>query len=1077
MTPSRWELVTKLFDAALDKPASERMDFVHCECHGDLELELQVKKLLVANERAGSFLEQPWLSTGPVKPRLDDSPLLSPGAVISHRFEIIRMLGQGGMGQVYEAFDLELGERVALKAIRPEISSDLRALSRFRREVQLTRRVTHPNICRTFDIDHHTITESAVQSEITFLTMELLEGETLADFLRRTGKLRTVDALPLVLQMIEALSAAHSAGIVHRDFKPSNILLISSDTTVRAVVTDFGLARTLSLHEASSAESFATSFTGSWELLGTLVYMAPEQIERGEATVSSDIYSLGLVLFEMVTGRRPFFDSVPFSEAVKRIKEPAPSPREFVPDLDPRWEAAIRKCLEVQPKNRFESVSEVAELATSNKPGFPTSAAILQKPGKQTVTQPSDSYRSKRWLRKATLTAGICVAVVVSLFFVLLRLYEKKADPKVASGATVLLTEIQNSTGDKRFDSTTELLRRQLLQSPYFNLMDSDRLKESLEEMRQPADSSLSPSTARGIALRNGAPRIIFGAVSRVGGRYVLDIEIERPDNDTRRARAQWENHWTWNAMPESSQKEIPGDFLDAIRDSGDWIRTQVGESVNDIARINAPPQDITTDNWNALSEFVNAEKFKADGEAENAVVALHNAITSDPHFALAYTRLGDVLVSLGRLDEGYSAYQSALAQEQQQRLTRREKDRLAGIYASDTEDFKTAESVFRDYSVYYPNDYLGWFYQAYPLMMLGHPEEGIARLEKAVAIDPQKMFAPALIARIDLLLGSFGDASKWIRHLQDHGHKDDADLIQGESDFLQGQYDQALNQFAKLQQSSDPHYRSYSFALQVRVYAELGQYHNALDVLEHGIREDVKTGDVAQQASKLLDRAYINLKLENFEACLADIRKAASLEKSPQNWLTAVVLMGQAAAKTQGSLRNRLTREIQKIETQALRQELGIFSHIARARVRGEVFLAEGAWRQAVDEFRRASQLEAPAKDKGYLARGLVTAARHMSDRAVAARMRKEALIACRNTASRPGLVWQWALSYSPGYLSDETLSCVQIAYDGRSFDDEAKVELRQYMHRRSRANQGLRDVEEAKRLASSTKVTVPNN
>jgi serine/threonine protein kinase len=295
--------------------------------------------------------------------------LLEPGTLISARFEIVRFIGQGGMGQVYEALDLELNARVALKAIRPDISSDPRALSRFRREVQLTRRITHPNVCRTFDIERHFSSADGLSNDLTFLTMELLEGETLADLLLRKGRLTTDEALPLVLQMIDALSAAHRVGIVHRDFKPSNVLLVPSDNGLRVVVTDFGLARAILPDGRLSAELSVTSFTSGQGLMGTLVYMAPEQFERGEISVASDVYSLGLVMFEMVVGQRPFADPIPFAEAVKRIKQPAPSLRTLVPDIDPAWEAAVSKCLEAGCTSRYGSVEELGNLLSTDGNG------------------------------------------------------------------------------------------------------------------------------------------------------------------------------------------------------------------------------------------------------------------------------------------------------------------------------------------------------------------------------------------------------------------------------------------------------------------------------------------------------------------------------------------------------------------------------------------------------------------------------------------------------------------------------------------------------------------------------------
>jgi eukaryotic-like serine/threonine-protein kinase len=1068
MKSARWQTITRIFEEALDKPPHDREQFVRQACGGDSEIESEVVRLLAADEGAGNFLEGHALSTLPANANELQHSVLAPGSLISGRFEILRFIGQGGMGQVYEAFDLELKGKIALKTIREDISADPRMISRFRREVLLTRRITHPNVCRTFDIERHSSTVSDGNSqELTFLTMELLEGETLADFLARRHRLTWAEALPLVLQMIDGLSAAHSVGIVHRDFKPSNVILVPANDALRVVVTDFGLARAIPPDDQVSLEHAVTSLTGSHGVLGTLVYMAPEQFERGEVTVASDIYSLGLVMYEMVTGQRPFAGATPFTEAVKRIKQSAPSPKMLAPDLDCRWESAICKCLQEQPDDRFENVLQVGESITEIEPKIPSSGAALVGFQKRLQAYDWSVHRSGTSWRKITGTVAICLSTL-SLLAVLLRHYQVKADANLTSGATVLLTDIQNNTGDKRFDGTTELVRHQLLQSPYFSLMDSSRIRDSLEDMRQPADSPLVPTTARGVALRNGVPRIIFGTVSRVGDSYVLDIDIERPDNDTHRARAQWENHWTWSTSSGTSEQEIPSGFLSAVREGSDWMRSEIGESANDIARVDAPPQDVTTDNWTALSEFVQAEGFKSTGQVDNAVVALHNAVSADPHFALAYTRLGDLLVSLGRSDEGYRAYRSALAQEQQQRLTRREKDRLAGIYASDTEDFRTAETVFRDYTVYYPNDYLGWFYRAYPLLMLGRPEEAIASLEKAAAIDPNRMFAPAHIARFDLVVGNFADASKWIQHLRGTKHSDDADLVEGESAFLRNQYDEALHRFAKLEESNDPHYRSYAFSLQARTYAELGQYGSALDVLEHGIAEDLKTGDVAQRANKLFDRAYINLKLEKYEQCLKDARTAFGLGRSLQGSLTAATLLGRAASGAHGELKRRLLVELRKIESQTSREDFKPLSDIVWAHLRGEILLADGNWTNALDEFRKADLLEAPARDKEYLARGLLGVARHTTDKGVVGRLEQEAIGAYLVLVSKPGQVWQWSLNYPPGYLSDETLSSIRAAYASGKVEPRTNTDIDQYLRRRSRSDIGLQDVEEAKRLAS---------
>lgn len=286
-----------------------------------------------------------------------------PGDLLCDRFRVRRFIARGGMGEVYEADDLELGEPVALKSIRPQIAGDDRTNQRFRREVQLARKVTHPNICRIFDLFHH-VSSSSSRPELpsaVFVTMELLRGDTLAQRLKRDSRMDAGEALPIVVQMAAALSAAHQAGIVHRDFNSNNVMLLAADgpdAPPRAVVTDFGLAFKASPVPADAV----TTVTMGGELLGTPDYMAPEQIEGGPVTSATDIYALGIVMYEMVTGVRPFSADTPMATAVRRLSGSLPKrPRELAPDLPAHWDSAIMRCLSRQPGERFGDAAAVVE--------------------------------------------------------------------------------------------------------------------------------------------------------------------------------------------------------------------------------------------------------------------------------------------------------------------------------------------------------------------------------------------------------------------------------------------------------------------------------------------------------------------------------------------------------------------------------------------------------------------------------------------------------------------------------------------------------------------------------------------
>jgi tetratricopeptide (TPR) repeat protein/tRNA A-37 threonylcarbamoyl transferase component Bud32 len=304
----------------------------------------EVRRMLDEHVREGFLDRRPWA------PSASAPPVFAAGQIVSGRYRIIRFLSRGGMGEVYEAEDLELKERVALKTLLPEIAADGRMINRFKQEIQLSRKISHRNVCRVFDLARHPADSSSLEI-VFFLTMEFLAGETLADKLEREGRLSPDAALPLLEQMAEALDAAHRAGVIHRDFKPSNVMLVPCPEGLRAVVTDFGLAR-------SFVPTGDTTATQTGTLMGTLDYMAPELLSGGAASISSDIYALGTVAYQMVTGSLPFASGTPLAGAILRSKAAAPSPRSLAPDLDAAWEQAILRALEADPTRRFSRASD-----------------------------------------------------------------------------------------------------------------------------------------------------------------------------------------------------------------------------------------------------------------------------------------------------------------------------------------------------------------------------------------------------------------------------------------------------------------------------------------------------------------------------------------------------------------------------------------------------------------------------------------------------------------------------------------------------------------------------------------------
>jgi serine/threonine protein kinase len=271
-------------------------------------------------------------------------PRFAVGALVAKRYRIIRRIGVGGTGEVYEAVDTLLSTSVALKALNRAEAELADSLERFRRELLLARRVTHPNVIRNFDFGEH---EDARGKRLMFFTMELLLGQSLETRLKLDGPLPAHEALAIGDQIAAGLDAAHGAGVIHRDIKPSNVMLLPAPEVpaLRVVITDFGLAR--------SDELDMVSLTGSGDVVGTPLYMSPEQVRAAPTTAATDVYSFGMVFYEMVTGKLPFTGDSSMVIALRRLKTPPTPVREHLPGLPASWETALHRCLDVDPSRRF----------------------------------------------------------------------------------------------------------------------------------------------------------------------------------------------------------------------------------------------------------------------------------------------------------------------------------------------------------------------------------------------------------------------------------------------------------------------------------------------------------------------------------------------------------------------------------------------------------------------------------------------------------------------------------------------------------------------------------------------------
>ncbi len=359
-----WPRVKEIFAEASELPVDARSVYVHQAAAGDQAVEREVLRLLRLDAGAEEWLDG-LRPPAEVVQFAADLHAFFPGQVLAARYEIQQFLAVGGMGEVYSAHDLQLDQRIAIKVIAGELAT-ADQLSLLKREVQAARRIQHANVCRVFDLVR---TEVARGRSAVFLTMELLEGETLSQKLHREGALTERQAMPLIRQMVAALAAAHQAGVIHGDFKSSNVMIVPREGgSARAVVTDFGLARRLAPGRGQTLLSLSQSSLAGY---GTPAYMSPEQIQGGKASQAADIYALGVVLYEMLTGELPYGEDSPLAMAVKKSREPPVAPESLSPALRRTWSAAILKCMAAEPGRRFADVREVlTHLETRTRRGL-----------------------------------------------------------------------------------------------------------------------------------------------------------------------------------------------------------------------------------------------------------------------------------------------------------------------------------------------------------------------------------------------------------------------------------------------------------------------------------------------------------------------------------------------------------------------------------------------------------------------------------------------------------------------------------------------------------------------------------
>jgi eukaryotic-like serine/threonine-protein kinase len=817
------------------------------------------------------------------------------GKKVSH-YRVLEILGGGGMGVVYKAEDLKLGRRAALKFLPEELAGDTAAMGRFQREARAASALNHPNICTVYEVAEH--------EGQPFIVMELLEGETLRELITASATsaapLPVQKLLNIAIQITEGLDAAHREGIIHRDIKPANIFVTARG---QAKILDFGLAklatdtvpgevaiepergvddahRAQPRTETASDPKLLLSRTGV--AIGTAGYMSPEQVRGEKLDARTDLFSFGLVLYEMAAGQRAFAGDTAL-ELHDAILQHAPvPPRQLNPEIPAQLEPIIGRALEKGREARYQSAAEMlADLKRLNEPGrFAVNAVSLP------LSAVRRMWLKKRWSLLALGALVLASAVAVAVSFYLRHVQASR----LTDQDTVVLADFANSTGEAIFDDTLKpALGVALQQSPFLNILPGGKVRATLKQMTRPTDTRLTSDVAREICQRTLSKAYIAGAIGALGSEYVLGLKAVNCQNEKILARQQ--------ATVDGKEK-----VLDALGQAAANLRAELGESMASVRAFDVPLHQATTSSLEALKEYSLGFKVGAEKGPAEALPHYLRAIQLDPNFAVAYLGAGvddynmdqprkgaEYVTRAFQLREHVSEPEGLEIASDYYDFVTGELDKAAQVYEKTIESYPKRESAYGNLSGIYSTE--------------GQYEKATELLRQAMRLNPDRGVAYQNLIMDLRSLQRFDEAQQTVQAARER--KLDTDGIHREIyrlAFIGGNSGAMAEQLAWFE--SKPEYAYLGFYLQSDTEAYAGHQRKARELARQAVESALRADRKETAAEALVNAAARELVFENPAQARQSAAEALKLAPTSQEVeimaaLTSVMAGDPASAES----------------------------------------------------------------------------------------------------------------------------------------------------------------------------------